>query len=288
MTPNIRPFFLEVTSAWKLVSSRWKTLLKLVVVPLVPFALTIPYIMELLNSIQYGELPALQGATIFNFVIAFIAGVAFFVAGIITKASILHTLSQPKDLGARVALNKGSNIFFHFLWTEIIVSVYLAFSYLPFAILIFWYENTGATWFASIFDPILASIILGLLGIIFLLPLIMAVIWLSFASLITVTGDAKAGLDSLTYSTTIIRKNFWLVTLRLIGWVIFSYILTQAVQPLPYMRWIIPFLLMLTGAAFVVVLYKDARGTESPEPVVISTPKVVRKSKPRIKTPTVI
>lgn len=260
MTQTFTPFFHEVKTAWLLVFSRAKTIAKILVAPLVPFLFTIPYTIELFEALKSNALPPIQGTTILTFSVALVAGIAFFVASIIAKASIFIALTKEKDSGARLALRDGTNRFFPFIWTEILVSIYIMFAYLPFAVLNFWYQNGGKDQLTLSLGSLPTSIVTTLIGVLFLIPLIILVIWLSFASLITATKGARAGLRSLLASTTIARNNFKQIAWRLLGWVVFSYVLTQAVQPLPYIRWIMPFLLLLTGAAYLVVLYKEASG----------------------------
>lgn len=249
----------ELKASFRVFRATWRTSAKIVFLPLIPLVFTFPYLVILYSSLQYNEFPALSGSSVLTGIVALVAVITFLMLLEIVRASLFAVYSQGQNIGARRALQIGTRRFPSFLYTDVISLVYLTFSMLPFAILIFWANNGGSALLGSVFSPIIANIILLIALVIFLAPLVVVATWLTFTQIIVATGK-HTGFHALTYSTTLVRPVILTILKKLVAWMIFAGVISYAVSPLPIFYWLIPLIIKLWGVAFVVVLYKEATG----------------------------
>lgn len=261
-TAKYSTFTEQVSSAFRLLRFHKVTAIKLALLPLVPFAFTLPYLIDLANYNQYNLTPSLQGVTLVFFVVALIAAITFLILCEIVKAGLYAVFSTTKAIGARKALQIGTQRFPAFLFTEIILAVFVFVSLIPVLILNFWSGVLGTEMLAQFMPLAVAELLVLIVAIIFLIPVFIIGIWLSFAQLLA-SIDNKMGLTALTHSVTLIRPNFKPIALRLVGWTVFVLVASYIVQPLPLAYWLVPAILMLLGVAFLVVLYQETIGQRS-------------------------
>ncbi len=257
---QFRGFVSETKTAWETVTSRWKPTLLLLLITIVPLLFVLPYMIEVVAL--GGVMPVLQGSTIATFAAALFGTIAFLVVSTITNAGFYILYASSRDVALYDLLRRGTERFFPYVFTQIWVFLFMAYAALPFAAVKFWYFYYGSEFLGRFVDVFALQAIVLLADIILLIPVFVVAVWTAFAPLATVLKDGETGADSLRKSTTIVRPNFRPVALRLVGWLVFTYIMTQAVSPLPYLGLIIPIALAVTGLAFNVVVYKEAYGEE--------------------------
>lgn len=257
--PKFTPFTKELKESFGILGKTWQTSLKIVFLPIIPLLFTFPYLIVLYATLQEDQFPALNFSNIVIGVAALIGFIAFIMLLEIVRAGLFATYSLEKNIGARKALQIGTKRFPTFLYTDFLSLVYLVISMVPFFVLVFWTGNGGTDMLFSIFGSIIANLILFLAFIVFLLPLAITALWLTFTQIIVATGK-NTGFHALTYSTTLVRPVIFTIFFKIVGWMIFAGIISYAVSPLPILYWLIPIIVKLWGAAYLVVLYKETKG----------------------------
>lgn len=257
-TVKLTKFTQELQTSWSIFLKTWRASFKLVFLPIIPLLFTVPYLIEMASSLQYGQLPTLTGSTIYSFILALVGVIAFLMLSEIIRAS-LFVIYTNNETGARKALQIGTKLFPKFLYTDVLSFLYLLVAMVPLFILIFWMINGGREMIYGIFNPILGDVVLLIALIIFLAPPLILAIWLSFTQIIVATGKSS-GIRALTHSTTLIRPIFKGILKRIVIWLIVYVVISYMVSPLPIAYWLIPLILKLIGAAFLVVLYQEASG----------------------------
>jgi len=256
----------ELRASFGVLRATWRTCAKIIFLPLIPLAFTFPYLIILYSSLQTNEFPALNAASVVVGAIALIALIAFLILQEIIRAALFAVFSLGQNIGARKALQIGTRRFPTFLYTDILVFVYLAVAIVPLVVLIFWTNNGGEELLLSIFNPIIANIVLFIGFIIFIVPIVVTATWLSFAQIIVATGK-NTGFHALTYSTTLVRPVMFKILLKIVTWIIFAGVISYAVSPLPIFYWLIPLIINLWGVSFLITLYKETRGEAITSPV---------------------
>jgi len=197
----------------------------------------------------------------------------------ITRAALFIVYYDNNGIGARRALQVATKRFPKFLYTDILSFVYLVFATLPLLILIFWANNGGRELLFGVGGRIFANTILFIAFFAFAIPLFVLAVWLSFTQIIVATGK-NTGFHALTYSTTLVRPIFKRILKRLVAWLLIYVVVSYVVSPLPIASWFIPLVTKLVGAAFLVVLYKEAAGPSlTSSPVVTRARRVARRSR---------
>jgi len=252
---SLTSFSKEISNSWIIFRSRWRTVIILALLPIVPFLFTLPY---LVNLSQYpaSELPPLEGSTIIMFALALVATIATFILREISKAGIFISMTNKENVGAKKALQLGTQRFPAFLYTEILVIIFVFVTLIPTVLLNYWFVNFGKAFFYPIMNQLVADLLLLVIAIILLIPVFIIGTWLSFAPLISAVTN-NGGLSALTKSVTIIRPITKRVFKRLIAWTILASAVSYMVSPLPIAKWLFPFIILLIGTAFLVTLYKE-------------------------------
>ncbi len=275
---KLSPFSHELAESYRLFRRKWKPLVKMVVLPIIPFLFTTPYLMEYYSAQSYGENLTLNGATLTLFLIALVALLTFLILSEIVKVGIFAELSSSKYLGVRRSLKIGTERFFRFIYTEILVVIFLFVSMIPAFILNYWYEQAGRELLNRSGVPYSGTFIIVVFALLFFLPSFILGIWLTFAPLISVVTKYR-GMGALTHSVTITRPYFRQLIGRLVMWTVVFMAVVYSVKPLPIASIVVPLVMMLVGAAFVVTLFKEVHAEIKEE-----TPKVAprRNGKRRI------
>jgi len=275
---KLRKFTRELRISLGIFHRTWRASFKLVFLPIIPLLFTIPYLIELTNSLRYNEIPALTGTTIYTFLLALVGTIAFLMLLEIVRASLFIIYDNNK-VGARKALQLATRRFPRFLYTDILSFVFLLVAMIPLLILVFWTNNGGREIMYSASNQIIGDIVLLIVFAIFAIPPFILAIWLSFAQII-VAVRKYSGFRALTYSTTLIRPILKSILKRLVAWIFIYVVVSYIVSPLPIASWFIPLVLKLVGAAFLVVLYKEASGSINTNvSVATRTKKIARRSK---------
>lgn len=251
----------EIKISWQAFANRWRTVIILSLLPIIPFLFTVPYLVEL-SQYQANELPPLEGTTVTLFAIAFVAAISTFILREISKAGIFVSLSEKENLGAKKSLQIGTKRFPAFLYTEILVVIFVFVSLIPAILVNYWFVNFGKAFFYPIMNQLVADILALLVVMILLIPAFIVGTWLSFASLISATS-LTGGFTALTKSVTIVRPVTKRIFKRLLGWIILASVASYVVSPLPVARWLVPFIILLVGTAFSVTVYKEASSNGS-------------------------
>jgi hypothetical protein len=260
---KLTTFTHQVQTSWRLFAARWRTAVKLALLPLVPLLFGVPFLLErsaLLGSGGFG--PADVRASPLTTTVALLAVAAYAVVSLALKAGLFIALEAPTDIGARRALQRGFRRFFPFLWTELLTALLVAIAVLPTLLL--------HTWYTTVFRPEVTGLVvravtdaLAVVGILALFfPALALAVSLAFGSLATAIGEAGAGVVALQWSARVVRGQFAGVWKRLVGWSVLTLVLAAAVSPLPIARWLVPFLLTILSFTFLVTVYKDLRRGE--------------------------
>ncbi|TSC72325.1 MAG: hypothetical protein G01um101438_643 [Parcubacteria group bacterium Gr01-1014_38] len=254
-TVTLSPISHELLRAWKLFSSRWRTAVLVGLSPVIVLAIALPILFAWARNTGSGTTPSL-----FLTMVGIAVLIVFYLATIPARAGLLNLFARHEGkFSAREALRIGLRRFWPFFGTELLIVIPIGLSLLP--LLAF------QGWFAGAARPaLLASAgitvtnTLGLLGVLLLASLPMALsVAVSFSPITAAVGDTSGGLSALKRSFALLRerKAFWKISGRLALWVVLFVVICTAVEPLPFVQWMMPFVMSLIGAAFLVTLYKE-------------------------------
>jgi len=256
MKAKYSTFTEQVQSALRLLRLHKITVTKLFLLPIVPFAFITPYLLDVyyynLNNVAI----VLRGSTLIFFIVAIVAAIAFLILCEMVKVALYATFASKQTIGARKALQIGAQRFPAFLYTEVLIAIFVFIALVPVLVLNYWFSVVGRELLNSVMPLAVTDLLILIVAIFFLIPAFIVGIWLSFAQIISAI-DNKSGLTALTHSVTLIRPNFKPIALRMVGWTILTIIVSYMVSTMPLAHWLIPIILMLLGVAFVVVVYKE-------------------------------
>jgi hypothetical protein len=256
----LTPFSNEVAGAWRIFRAHWRTAVQLTLLALVSLLFFLPFVVERAAFLSGGPDTATLPNSAFSTLLGLVAVVVFLLLSMTAKAGIFIAFMKRGSMTMKVAFRGGLRILPSFLGTELLVAFLLAVSLLPAAGLALWYFTMGVTMpLANPFQTT-ADLVSSIVMILFLVPAIALSMWLAFAPLAAAVGDARGGIPALRYSVDLVRGRAWRVLKRIFVWIIFSNALTLSVSPLPIAKVVVPFVLSLLGAAYLVVVYKELRG----------------------------
>lgn len=256
MKAKYSTFTEQVRSALRLLRLHKITVIKLSLLPIIPFAFITPYLLDTYYHNMNNVAVVLRGSTLFFFIVAVIAAVTFLILSEIVKVALYATFASKHIIGARKALQIGTQRFPAFLYTEVLLAVFVFITLVPVLVLNYWYGIVGRDLLSNAMPLAVADLLILVVAILFLVPVFIVGIWLSFAQIIAAI-DYKSGLTALTHSVTLIRPNFKPVALRMVGWTILTVVISYMVSNMPLGHWLIPIVMMLLGVAFLVIVYRE-------------------------------
>lgn len=251
----------ELSDAWRVFRSQWRTAVKIAVVPVVPLLLTVPFLIERAILLTSGETTVPLPTSFLTVAVGLLGVAGFIVVSFVSKAALTVAFYRSPRLDVRRSLALGLQRFPAFFTTELLVAILIGITMLLPLSFLAWYDIVRRLAISD-FSTLVATDAVILLGTLALfLPAILLAVWLEFAALAVAVGDANGPVAALQRSVHLVRGRAVRLLKRLAGWVALSLVLTIAVAPLPIANWLTPFLLTLYGTAFLVVLYKELRGS---------------------------
>lgn len=257
-TLTLAPFPRELLTSWERFRRRWTTVVPLALVPLIPLVFALPFLVELAQLRAAGAtgIPSPISATL-----GIIALVALYLASIPTRAGIFHVYTQEEHVRPRAALRAGLRRFWPFFLTELALVLFLGLALLPPAALSVWYTNVGRATVGTLSTRTLTDVTVALLTLLVSLPVIFLATVFAFAPLDAATNASGGALTALRRSWALVRRPgaLWPVFWRLSLWIALFVVICNAVEPLPFAGWLVPFFMTLIGAAFLVTLYTELK-----------------------------
>ncbi len=260
-TTKLKSFPDELKGAWKLFQGQWTTAILLSLIPVIPFLLTIPYLLKYAYALQASPAPYIPIES--TSILALIGLIGLVITAQISKAGLYILFSRGKGLTAKKAFKEGFQQFIPFVYTNILVLLTVVVLLIPALALHTWYGNSMRVSIDVGINGIIAIDLFVLAVVTILaLPAIYFAISFTFAPIMVATKTAKGGAPALKESYTLVSKKIFPVLFRLIGWGILYVILTRITSTLLIANWLVPFLMMIIGAAFLVIMYKELKSNQ--------------------------
>lgn len=248
-TAALTPFTQEFLSSWRLFYGRWVTVIALALVPLLPLALLSPYFLERAQP------------SVVSVSLALIAIVLFYLVSILSRATIFIAYTEQVVPTFRSALRRGLRRYLAYAVTEVLAVLVVAVALIP--LMTF---NLGDPFgvLAGTPQP-LARAATFAATLLLVAPAAVLAVLLAFAPLTAAVGQGT-GLSALRRSATLLWKRgvFWAVFKRLALWILLFVVVCTAVEPLPFAAFLVPFVMSLIGAAFLVTVYRELGGQLKP------------------------
>ena len=255
---TLTSFSNELKKTWQLFQGQWTTAISLSLVPIIPFLLTVPYLVE--YAYTYQLYPTQNIPLGFTSILAIIGIIAFVITAQIVKAGLYILFSRGKGFSARKAFKEGYDRLIPFIYTNILTILAITILLVPSIVLYTWYGNSIRSGLDMGQDGMITIDLFVLIILtILILPAIFFAISLTFAPILVATKAIKGGIPALKASNALVKKRFFPVFYRLLGWGVLYVILTHITSPLPIANWLTPFILTTIGTAFLITMYKELK-----------------------------
>lgn len=251
-TTTLSPTSHQLLQAWELFRSRWWTAVRVGLIPVIPLIVAL-LLLARTTGARTGITPTTSAAVIVFTV--------FYVATIPTRAGLFNLFARREHLGVREAFRLGLRRFWPFLWTELLLVFSIVLSLIPLLAFQSWFTAAGRSQVLAASGAMLTNTV-ALLGVLLLsVPPVLLAVALSFAPLAAALEDGRGGIGALRRSFALVRSPsiFRKVAGRIILWIVLFIVICTAVEPFPFVQWIMPFVMALIGAAFLTVLYQELK-----------------------------
>ncbi len=261
---NLLSFHIELANAWKLFLQRWGSAAFLQALTLIPGILMFPLVSEYLLAIQNGidttivfERSVYGGQFLVGFILLILLGVFI-------TASTGILFAAKKNLSLWVVIKSTLAQYIPTLYTSIVAALAIIVSLLPAFALNYGYASFARNGATITGNGILAVDTIMLIAIVALLiPAAIVTIWVMYAPLATATKASPAGFTSLMFSKHLVYRHVWQILWRIIGSMALFQILSTSVSTLPYLSYLVPFILSIIIMAFFVEIYKELHGDQA-------------------------
>lgn len=255
---QLLPFPTELYNAWKIFIHRWGSAAVLQALSLIPGVFMLPLVSEYLLAAENGldTTAVLQGSPYGGqFIIGFVLMLLF---SVFTAASTGILFTSQKKISLWTVIMATLIRYLPVLYTSILAALAVMVSLIPALALNYWYgvfTRGDAPVTGSAIAAVDAIVLIAIFAL--LIPAVIVTTWVMYAPLATALKAAPAGFTAIMFSKHLVHRHVWQIVWRMVGSMILFQIASASVANLPYLSYIVPFVLSIIIIAFFVEIYKE-------------------------------
>jgi hypothetical protein len=255
---KLLPFPTEIYNAWKLFVHRWGAATLLQALTLIPGVLLLPLVTEYLLALENG----MDTTVVFQtsaYAGQFVLGLVLMILlGIFVAASTGILFAARKKVSLREVITSTIVRYIPVLYTSFLAAFAVIVSLIPALALNYWYgvfARQGATVTGNGVLAVDAIVLIAVVAL--LVPSVIIAVWVMYAPLAVALKAAPAGFTAIMFSKHLVHRHVWQITWRMIGTMVLFQIASASVSALPYVSFLVPFILSIIIIAFFVEIYKE-------------------------------